>query len=75
MPHASIADVLRRHSQALLALPGVIGTAEGTCEGRACVLVLVAAGTSATHTAIPTELEGIPLRIVETGTPEAFERP
>jgi hypothetical protein len=75
MPDLSIADVLQRHSERLLAHPGVIGTAEGMWKGRPCVLVLVGPGTSATHTAIPTELEGIPLRIVETGTPEAFERP
>jgi hypothetical protein len=39
------------------------------------VLVLVSHRTSATDTAIPQELEGVPLRIVETGMPEAFERP
>jgi hypothetical protein len=75
VPHPNIANILRRHSARLLALPGVIGTAEGTCEGRPCVLVLMGPGTSAARTAIPTELEGIPLRVVETGTPEAFERP
>jgi hypothetical protein len=32
-------------------------------------------GSSATRATIPTELEGIPLRVVETGTPEAFDRP
>jgi hypothetical protein len=58
-----------------LTLPGVVGTAEGTYEGRPCVLVLVSHRTSATDTAIPQELEGVPLRIVETGMPEAFERP
>ena len=70
MPHPSIADVLRLHSPRLLALPGVIGTAEGTYEGRPCVLVLMGPETSATRATIPTELEGIPLRFVETGTPE-----
>jgi hypothetical protein len=39
------------------------------------VLVLVGHRTSATDVAIPSELEGVPLRIVETGEPEAFERP
>jgi hypothetical protein len=73
--HSTIADILRRHSERLLTLPGVVGTAEGTCDGRPCVLVLVGHRTSATDMAIPDELEGVPLRIVETGSPEAFDRP
>jgi hypothetical protein len=75
VPNSSIADILRRHSGRLLDLPGVVGTAQGTWQGRPCVLVLVSRRTAAMETAIPNELEGVPLRIAETGTPEAFERP
>lgn len=55
-------------------LPGVVGTAEGTREGRPCVLVLVAHRSSARESGIPAELEGVPVRIVESGTPGALGR-
>ena len=74
MGNPSVADVLRRHAERLMAMPGVVGTAEGIRGGRSCVLVLTGRRTSATDAAVPSELEGIPVWIVETGTPEAFER-
>ena len=58
-----------------MAVPGVVGTAEGEHGGRACVLVLVARRTSAILTAVPHDLDGVPVEIVETGAPEAFDRP
>jgi hypothetical protein len=75
MRDPSVTDVLRRHAERLMAIPGVVGTAEGTRGGRPCVLVLTKRRTSAMDTAVPGELGGIPVSIVETGTPEAFERP
>lgn len=64
------ADVVRRNADRLMALPGVVGVAEGLTDGRPCVLVLVARRTAAIDAGIPPLLEGLPTRIVETGTPE-----
>jgi hypothetical protein len=75
MQGPSVADILRRYAVQLMAVPGVVGTAEGTHGGRPCVLVLVGCRTAATDAAVPHELEGIPVQVVETGAPEAFDRP
>jgi hypothetical protein len=61
------ADVLARHSERLMAVPGVVGAAEGELAGRPCILVLVAGRTPALLRAIPGEIEGIPVDIRDTG--------
>ena len=66
--------MIRRHADRLLAVPGVVGLAEGTMDDRPCVLVLVISRTTEIAAGIPQLLEGLPTRIVETGTPEAIER-
>ena len=63
--HDSVAQVLARHTERLMALPGVVGTAESTCGGRPCILVLVARKTP--------ELEGIPVEVRETGPIRALD--
>jgi hypothetical protein len=65
---------VRRHVERLMALPGVVGVAEGSRDGRPCVLVLVERRTAETIAGIPDMLEGLATVILETGTPEAFER-
>ena len=71
LPRATIAQVLERHTDRLMSVPGVVGTAEGECAGRPCILVLVERATPALRQAIPAELEGIPVEIRETGRIEA----
>ena len=72
MSAADAAGVIRRHADRLLALPGVVGVAEGSRDGRACVLVLVTRKTADLVAAVPQALEGIPTALRETGVPEAF---
>jgi hypothetical protein len=71
LPSPTVAQVLERHTARLMALSGVVGTAEGKCAGRPCVLVLVERLTPALRQAIPSQLEGIPVEIRETGRIEA----
>ena len=71
LPPASVSQVLERHNGRLLSIPGVVGTAEGSCGGRPCILVLVARLTPQLQQKIPTELEGIPVEARETGKIEA----
>jgi len=73
MQHDTVAQVLGRHSERLMALPGVIGTAESECGGRPCILVLVARRTPEVELLIPSELEGIPVEIRETGPIRALD--
>jgi hypothetical protein len=66
------AEVVRRHTEPLMALPGVVGVGEGRIDNHPCVVVLVASPSVAIG-AIPHLLDGLPVRVVETGTPEALE--
>jgi hypothetical protein len=67
----TVAQVLGRHSTRLMSVRGVVGTAEGECDGKPCILVLVERLTPALRQAIPSELEGIPVEIRESGRIEA----
>lgn len=69
----TVAQVLGRHTERLMALPGVIGTAESRCSGRPCILVLVMRRTPQLVRLIPAELEGIPVEIRETGPIRALD--
>lgn len=70
----SIEAVLEEHTDSLMALPGVVGTAQGECEGRPCVKVLVARRTPELLKQIPSSLDGYPVAIQETGEIRALDR-
>jgi hypothetical protein len=74
MAAPDLAEVVRRHTERLMALAGVVGVAEGRADGRPCVVVLVESRPAAAAAGIPHLLDGFPTRIVETGTPEALQR-
>src|SRR3989442_2261292 len=59
--------VLAAHSDSLMALPGVVGTAIGRCDGAPCIRVFLAAPDDATRQRIPARLEGYPVRVEVTG--------
>jgi hypothetical protein len=63
-----IDDVLAAHTAALLALPGVVGTAVGLCDGERCIKVLVADSSAATRGPIPARLEGYRVVVEVSGT-------
>ena len=63
----SIDDVLSTHTDSLMALPGVIGTAQGEQAGKPCVTVLVIELTDDLKRQIPGDLEGYPVVITESG--------
>lgn len=68
---STVTEVLQRHTEHLMSLEGVVGTAEGECAGRPCILVLVERLTPALRRSVPSELEGIPVEVRETGRIEA----
>jgi hypothetical protein len=68
MTARSIDEVLAAHTDSLMALPGVVGTAIGLCEGERCIKVLVADSNPATKRRIPDRLEGYRVLVEVTGT-------
>ena len=73
MAPPDLPGVVRRYTEQLMALPGVVGVAEGRAGGRPCVVVLVASRRAAAAQGVPHLLDGFPTRIVETGTPGALQ--
>ena len=54
----SIDEVLAAHTDSLLALPGVVGTAIALCDGERCIKVFLADSNPATRSRIPARLDG-----------------
>ena len=67
----SLSEVLSRHTDSLMAIPGVVGVGEGQLRGEAAVQVLVVRKTPGLERRLPSSLEGYPVHVVETGVIEA----
>jgi len=67
----AISDVLRRHTDALMAIPGVVGVGQGERNGHPTVYVMVARLTDSLRRALPDSVEGYAVQIVTTGTIQA----
>ena len=63
----TIEEVLSQHARDLLAVPGVVGVAQGQCGDRPCLRVYVTQKTPELEHKIPVHLEGYPVVIEETG--------
>ncbi|HEY2955937.1 MAG TPA: hypothetical protein VGK89_11885 [Candidatus Eisenbacteria bacterium] len=70
-----IAEVLAAHTPELMAIAGVVGTAEGERDGRPLFVILVRSATPRLRARLPRRLEGYPVEIRETGTIRALDRP
>jgi hypothetical protein len=68
VPARSIDEVLAAHTDSLLALPGVVGTAIALCDGERCIKVLLADSNPDTTGRIPSRLEGYRVVVEVTGT-------
>ena len=55
-----------------MALPVVVGTAQGEQDGAPCVMVLVVELTDDLKAQLPSELDGYPVVISETGEIKAL---
>lgn len=67
MPAASIEAVLEAHNASLMAMPGVVGTAIGRCDGRPCIRVFVRDSAAAKAARLGSELDGYPMRVEVSG--------
>jgi hypothetical protein len=71
----SIDEVLAMHTDSLMSLPGVVGTAIGLCDGVACIRVLVSDSSAASRRTIPNRLDGFPVRVDMAGRLRPLETP
>ena len=62
-----IAEVLREHTAGIMAIKGVTGTAQGICGGSPCIKVYVVRKTPELTARIPSNIEGYPVEVEETG--------
>ena len=67
MATRSIEEVLATHTDSLMSLPGVVGTAIGLCDGIACIRVLVSDSSVVSRRQIPNRLDGYPVRVDVSG--------
>jgi len=71
----AVRRVKERHEARLLAIPGVVGLGVGRSErviGQAAIEIYVKQATSSLRQAIPDSLEGVEVKIVETGEIQAY---
>jgi|GEM_PF-1648684 hypothetical protein len=67
-----IEEVLARHTERLMAIPGVVGTALGICRNRPGIKVYVEGETPTLKAAIGDALEGIPVCLQPVGQVRAL---
>ena len=63
----TIEEVLATHTDSLMSLPSVVGTAIGLCDGVPCIRVLVSDSSAASRRKIPNRLDGYLVRVDATG--------
>ena len=73
MSSVKIRGVLKRHTDELMAVPGVVGVAEGECLGKPCIKVFVMNKTRELIRQIPKTIEGFLLQIEESGEFQALD--
>lgn len=56
-----------------MSLPGVVGTALGSIAGDPCIKVFIARSTSNLLRQLPSEIDGYPLVVQETGEFKALD--
>jgi hypothetical protein len=58
MQQKKIETVLKEHTDSLMAVPGVVGTAIGECAGKPCIKVYVEKKTPELLKQIPSTIDG-----------------
>lgn len=74
MPGKTIERVLKEHTNELMSVPGVVGTAQGLCNDKPCIKVYIIEKTPELDQKIPNSLEGYPVSIEETGEIRALPK-
>ena len=74
MPTKPIKATLKAHTDALMAIPGVVGVGQGLLGDTPCIKVFVVEKTSALQQQIPQVLDGHPVVIEQTGVMKALPK-
>ena len=67
MANLSIDQVLKENAPSLMAMEGVVGTAQGEWDGEPCILVMVAARSPELNRTLPKRIEGYRVEVRVTG--------
>ena len=67
MPSRPLEEVLKEHTDELMSITGVVGTAQGICNNNPCIKVFVIEITKDIDQRIPDEIDGYPVEVEETG--------
>ena len=62
-----IREVLKRHTDELMAVPGVVGIGVGKSQGTPCIVVFVVQKNAEVLQQIPKSLEGYAVSVEESG--------
>lgn len=73
MTKPDIEETLEKHTDRLMAIDGVVGTAIGECDGRPCIKIYVIRKTDRLLEELPTELDGFTVSVEETGEFQALD--
>jgi hypothetical protein len=75
MPKPTIAELLKKHTDRLMAIPGVVGVGEGESKGKPCIRVFVGKKNHKLMKSIPSSLEGYQVIVDESGQFHAVKSP
>ncbi len=68
----TIREAKAKRQNEIMSIRGVVGVGIGLIGGREGIKVMVSKKTAALEKKIPSEIEGFPVEIVETGEIKAF---
>lgn len=74
MPTKPIAEALKDHTDTLMAIPGVVGVAQGLLGNIPCIKVYVTEQTPQIQQHIPKALDGHPVVVEHTGEIRALPK-
>lgn len=67
MADTSITAAQEALTDTVMVLPGVVGTAQGLCDGAPCLQILVASGDSALLARLPERFRGFVVDVIVAG--------
>jgi hypothetical protein len=73
MSDIKIKEILKRYTDKLMAVPGVVSVAEGKSHGKQCIRIFVIDSKPEILKLLPDTLEGYPVDVVESGEFRALD--
>jgi hypothetical protein len=73
-PKMTITEVLQKHTQKWMEIPGVIGTGEGKSDDKPCILVLIKHKSEVIKKKIPKSVDGYKVILEVTGEIKAIQK-